>query len=81
MNIKTIKIDQSIIDKVMIDTYGSLEQAEIEMKEEEKLWCSCGGEDEYGDDYGAYYVPDNSHPEISKHHWRCKNCKKIVQIG
>lgn len=35
------------------------------------MWCKCG----HGD---SYYVPDS---KGMKHHWRCRKCKKITQIG
>ena len=38
--------------------------------------CSCKNHSN-----GVYYVADNIDKNILKHHWRCKNCKKIVQIG
>lgn len=46
------------------------------IKYEENMWCEC---EEQNDD--AYYVPDNEHEFVKKHHWRCSECKKVVQIG
>jgi hypothetical protein len=42
---------------------------------ERNMWCKCGK------DYGVTFYKDGQHPEISKHHYRCKKCKKVVQIG
>jgi hypothetical protein len=76
MNVTTFTLSQKDIDRVDIEIYGSLEKAKKAKAEEDKLWCKC--EDT---DHGAYYVPDGQHPECDKHHWRCHDCKKIVQIG
>lgn len=76
MKVTVIEIDQSIIDKVDIELFGSLEAAKKAKLEMDKLWCKCKVQDN-----GAYHVPDNVHPECDKHHWRCTKCKKIVQIG
>ena len=73
---KIIEISQDIIDKVDIELFGSLESAKEAKAEMDKLWCKCKDSN-----HGAYYVPDNQHPECDKHHWRCNSCKKIVQIG
>lgn len=45
-------------------------------KAEQEVWCRCGnpsGETQFYD--------DGEHPEIAKHHWRCGDCSKVVQIG
>lgn len=76
MTITSFTLSQEQIDKVDIEIYGSLENAKKAKAEEDKLWCKC--EDT---DHGAYYVPDGQHHECHKHHWRCHDCKKIVQIG
>jgi len=76
MKVTTITLTQEEIDKIDIEIYGSLEAAKEAKLEMDKLWCKCKGQDN-----GAYYVPDNVHPECDKHHWRCTKCKKIVQIG
>ncbi len=56
---------------------GFATQDYIDMFEEHKrMWCECGNP---SDD--SYYVPDNEHPDISKHHWRCMDCRKVIQIG
>lgn len=36
-------------------------------------WCECDASMD-----NAYYVDDT---EEMKHHWKCGNCHKIVQIG
>lgn len=39
------------------------------------MWCRCEG------DTDAEYWPDGAHTEIHKHHWRCRTCGKVKQIG
>jgi len=39
------------------------------------MWCKCEG------DNGVDFYKDYEHPEVSKHHYRCKKCKKVVQVG
>lgn len=39
------------------------------------MWCECE------EAHGVYFINDNEHPEITKHHYRCKNCNKVTQIG
>ena len=38
-------------------------------------WCECNK------DYGVDFYDDYEHPALQKHHYRCKRCKGIVQIG
>lgn len=40
-------------------------------------WCECGK----SETAGVSYFGDGQHPVIKKHHYRCNNCKGIVQIG
>ena len=47
------------------------EAIQIHIEELEEMWCSCGGGD-------AYHVPDR--PGV-KHHWNCKRCHKLKQVG
>jgi Zn finger protein HypA/HybF involved in hydrogenase expression len=42
---------------------------------EKDMWCRCE------DSHGVTFYDDDEHPELSKHHYRCNKCKKIVQIG
>ena len=42
------------------------------IEDEKKLWCNCSNKTD------SYYVADT---KKMKHHWRCKTCKKITQIG
>ena len=41
----------------------------------EDAWCECE------EDHGVTFWKDGQHPDLHKHHYRCKKCKKIVQIG
>jgi len=47
-----------------------------EIKRMDAMWCSC--DNRSGE---AYYVEDGVNPECRKHHWRCKDCGKILQVG
>lgn len=44
---------------------------------EKNMWCKCKG----SDPRNARYYKDNEHPKISKHHYRCRVCGKVIQIG
>lgn len=39
------------------------------------MWCKCKK------DYGTTFYDDNVHPVLRKHHYRCKKCGKVKQIG
>lgn len=39
------------------------------------MWCSCK------EKHGVIFYDDGEHPNLSKHHYRCKKCKRVVQIG
>jgi len=39
------------------------------------MWCKCEGEQD------VEFFDDGEHEEIEKHHWRCKACSKVRQIG
>ena len=51
------------------------EQIQAVVDYQKSLWCECKN------DTGTYYVADNMSAECKKHHWRCKKCFKIKQIG
>jgi len=53
------------------------ELAQKFIEDTEGMWCEC--EDDQDPDW--YYVDDNVHPQVKKHHWRCSKCHKITQIG
>lgn len=38
-------------------------------------WCYCKKNHEW------FFIDDNVHPTITKHHWRCSKCNNITQIG
>jgi len=47
-------------------------------------WCQCGSDHEVGafcDD--AYGVPARKRNQycVSKHHWHCAVCDKLIQVG
>jgi hypothetical protein len=39
-------------------------------------WCECEE-----DIQPCTFHDDGTHPEVDKHHYRCKTCKKLTQIG
>jgi len=39
------------------------------------MWCHCEGETD------AEYFADGARKDIQKHHWRCRACGKVKQIG
>ena len=63
----------------MITLVPETEEEIQEMKEQEewneKVSCHCKK------DHGSYFVPDNKNKECMKHHYRCRKCDKITQIG
>lgn len=51
---------------------------------ERKIWCKCPPE--IHDSHGIHYHPDNSGKtylglEVVKHHYSCRKCGLVVQIG
>ena len=44
-------------------------------KYESTMWCECDKETI------VTFYDDGEHPELSKHHYRCKVCDKVTQIG
>lgn len=65
------------IDCVICDGGGTVTRAKLESIEHEKrIWCECGNPSEdvnFWDDGEGYWV--------TKHHYTCKDCGKVVQIG
>jgi len=55
-----------IVDQTFVDAFN----------EQKKMWCECGNPSEETD-----YWDDCEHPDLSKHHWRCRDCGKVVQVG
>lgn len=45
----------------------------------DNLWCNCAKANL--EDAGAYFVSDGIDKNCQKHHWKCKRCDKIKQIG
>ena len=47
------------------------------LNDHQEEWCECKieGNDEW------FFVDDDVHPTIAKHHWRCSKCSKLTQIG
>lgn len=64
------------IDCVHCNGTGEVTDIQLEAIEyENNMWCKCE------DDHGSKYYDDGEHPEIHKHHYRCKKCKQVTQIG
>lgn len=58
------------------DKPSSLIKFEKILNDHQEEWCECT------DDNGDWiFIDDDVHPTITKHHWRCPNCLKILQIG
>lgn len=55
-----------IVSQVVADAYEA----------QQRMWCECGNPSGH-----TQYWSDGQHPEISKHHWRCLDCGKVVQVG
>lgn len=43
---------------------------------ENELWCECGNPS--GD---VEFYNDGEHSEVHKHHYRCRDCGKVTQLG
>ena len=80
MSVKMIEngvTTESFIKCVFCDGTGDLSKEEIQdIKDEEDEWCTCGNPSD-----GVDFYDDGQHPNLHKHHYRCKDCNKIVQIG
>ena len=56
---------------------GTLGATEIrQLEAEKKMWCTCGNKSGEVD-----FFDDGAHPQIHKHHYRCRECGKVTQIG
>jgi len=66
------------IDCVVCNGVGEVSDVVLEqILFEKNMWCECGS----NDPSDVKYYDDGEHHEISKHHWRCNKCGKVVQIG
>lgn len=59
------------------ETAEEIQEFEDARIEKEKLWCNDKTHSKSLVDFYA----DDEHPRLYKHHYRCRKCKKIVQIG
>ena len=74
---ETVEIDCVICDGGIHPLSESEAKQELQDQEDEKaLWCTCNKSKS-----DAIYVPDGKSRVCSKHHWICRDCRKIVQIG
>lgn len=73
---KDAKKTESTIECVICHGTGFVDkQTKDEVEFEENMWCKCG------EDHGVDSYKDGEHHQIHKHHYRCKKCKDVVQIG
>ena len=64
------------INCISCEGQGRISQEQFEyLKWEAEQWCQC---DDNDDDV---YYDDGEHPDCFKHHWRHRECGKIIQIG
>ena len=70
------KMESTTISCVHCEGTGTLtpEQKDV-LDYEENMWCKCK------EHHGVNYYEDGEHPDIHKHHYRCRSCKKVTQIG
>jgi len=64
------------LDCFSCETTGEVSVEIREAQEfERNMWCKCG--------YTGNEVrwEDGEHPELHKHHYRCKRCNGVTQIG
>ena len=47
----------------------------------EDFWCDGKCDTIKNEEYNATYIADGDSIICSKHHWRCDDCGKIVQVG
>ena len=45
-------------------------------EQEQGMWCRCGNPS--GE---SVFFEDGEDPVIGKHHWNCKDCGKVLQVG
>ena len=65
------------INCVTCDGTGEVTSYQNELyKQEVAMWCRCGNPS--GD---VDYYEDGQDPVIQKHHWNCKDCGKVLQVG
>ena len=56
---------------------GEIDKFQYKMYQQEvEMWCRCGNPSNEGDFY-----EDGQDPEIGQHHWKCRDCGKVIQIG
>ena len=70
--VKTMKMDCIWCDGTGEMTNEDKESYEYQLN----MWCKCGNPSK-----GSEYYDDGEHHEITKHHYRCKDCGKVLQIG
>lgn len=73
---------ETAIDCVWCHGSGEMTEIQLEgLQQYKDLWCKCGNPSGEGGQRGSYFVGDGDHPKLYKHHWRCADCDKVLQIG
>ena len=52
-----------------------IQKRALALKFYNEMWCECG------EKHGSRYFRDGEHPDLRKHHYRCKDCGGVTQIG
>ena len=57
---------------------GQIEKRKLKAQERafNAFWCRCGNPSEEID-----FFDDGQHPGCEKHHYRCRDCGKVTQVG
>jgi len=62
---------------VTCDGAGEIDQFKYKLyRQEIEMWCRCGNPS--GD---VDFYDDGEHPDVQTHHYRCKDCGRVVQVG
>jgi hypothetical protein len=69
--------EQFEMDCIWCDGTGQMTQEQFEdHRFYTNMWCRCGNPSK---DFTFY--DDGEHQDIHKHHYRCFDCSKVLQIG
>jgi Fe2+ or Zn2+ uptake regulation protein len=74
INPGTTTVDHITVDCVICNGTGEVTPARFAaIQSEAAMWCSCGN-----DSGEADYHADTRR---TKHHWTCRDCGKVLQVG
>ena len=74
----TMKTSYGEMIKCIPETEEEIQEFKDAKEDKAKNWCQ---DKEHQDDVLVDFYADGEHPDLYKHHYRCRHCKKIVQIG